>query len=148
MKVTKSLAAKDRPKPEAQALLEHLFKATDLATATTTTTTATTTTTTTDVERTQPERTQRTSKQSPAAAAAEVFQSMCLLVGVQLGVGKVFFRRGAFERLEALRTARVRSATVRIQTAHRTCVDRSGYLRVRTAALTLQCWSRGYVRLP
>ncbi|XP_067090448.1 unconventional myosin-Va-like isoform X1 [Osmerus mordax] len=62
----------------------------------------------------------------------------------QFGKNKIFFRAGQVAYLEKLRSDKLRKACVRIQKTIRCWVARKKYLRMKTAAVTLQRYVRGH----
>jgi len=70
------------------------------------------------------------------------FSSRCALAGLQLGRTKVFLRREAFDRIEALRSERFFSAASTIQKMVRGKDERHRFLRMRTASILIQSVGR------
>ncbi|XP_034382197.1 unconventional myosin-Va [Cyclopterus lumpus] len=62
----------------------------------------------------------------------------------QFGKTKIFFRAGQVAYLEKLRSEKLRVACVRIQKTIRCWLARKKYLRKRSAAITIQRFTRGY----
>ncbi|KAF7701918.1 hypothetical protein HF521_001201 [Silurus meridionalis] len=62
----------------------------------------------------------------------------------QFGRTKIFFRAGQVAYLEKLRADKLRVACVQIQKTIRCWVARKKYLRLRTAAVTVQRYARGH----
>ncbi|XP_072236362.1 unconventional myosin-Va isoform X3 [Leuresthes tenuis] len=62
----------------------------------------------------------------------------------QFGKTKIFFRAGQVAYLEKLRADKLRAACIRIQKTIRCWLARKKYLRKRSAAITLQRFTRGY----
>lgn len=67
------------------------------------------------------------------------FASRCAVAGLQLGKTKVFLRREAFDRIEAMRSDKFFGAAAMIQKSYRGKVQRLKYSRMRTASVVLQC---------
>ncbi|KAH9127251.1 hypothetical protein AeMF1_002429 [Aphanomyces euteiches] len=63
----------------------------------------------------------------------------------QMGKSRVFFRSGALERLEELRTAKRNSCAILLQRMARGWHALSKFQRLRDAAIRLQAYSRGFV---
>ena len=61
----------------------------------------------------------------------------------QLGITKVFMRKGAFEMLESRRAKSIALATVLMQTRGRTYIAQRAYENMRRATLTFQALGRG-----
>lgn len=61
----------------------------------------------------------------------------------QVGLSKIFFRKGAYEVMESRRTAVLRAAAVRAQQVVRGYLCRRRYARWRAATVRIQCASRG-----
>jgi myosin-5 len=68
-----------------------------------------------------------------------------LMHGVQVGRSKVFFRKGAYESLEAARSTLIRRAATQLQAFGRMVIECCAYHRARAALLVLQCSGRSYV---
>jgi ankyrin repeat protein len=66
------------------------------------------------------------------------FSSRCAVAGLQLGRTKVFLRREAFERIEALRSDKFYGAATIIQKTFRGKIYRDQFLRMRSAAIRMQ----------
>ncbi|KAM8894200.1 unconventional myosin-Va isoform 4-T4 [Spinachia spinachia] len=62
----------------------------------------------------------------------------------QFGKTKIFFRAGQVAYLEKLRAEKLRAACIRIQKTIRCWLARKKYLRKRSAAITMQRFTRGY----
>ncbi|XP_062244386.1 unconventional myosin-Va isoform X2 [Platichthys flesus] len=62
----------------------------------------------------------------------------------QFGKTKIFFRAGQVAYLEKLRADKLRVACIRIQKTIRCWLARKKYLRKRSAAITIQRFTRGY----
>uniref|UniRef100_A0A8D0AIE6 Myosin VA n=1 Tax=Sander lucioperca TaxID=283035 RepID=A0A8D0AIE6_SANLU len=62
----------------------------------------------------------------------------------QFGKTKIFFRAGQVAYLEKLRADKLRVACIRIQKTIRCWLARKRYLRKRSAAITIQRFTRGY----
>ncbi|XP_032906331.1 unconventional myosin-Va isoform X14 [Amblyraja radiata] len=62
----------------------------------------------------------------------------------QFGKTKIFFRAGQVAYLEKLRADKLRVACIRIQKTIRSWLQRKKYLRMRSAAITIQRYVRGY----
>ncbi|KAL6113361.1 myo5a [Pungitius sinensis] len=62
----------------------------------------------------------------------------------QFGKTKIFFRAGQVAYLEKLRAEKLRAACIRIQKTIRCWLARKKYLRKRSAAVTIQRFTRGY----
>ncbi|XP_029317336.1 unconventional myosin-Va isoform X8 [Cottoperca gobio] len=62
----------------------------------------------------------------------------------QFGKTKIFFRAGQVAYLEKLRADKLRVACIRIQKTIRCWLARKSYLRKRSAAITIQRFTRGY----
>ncbi|XP_058485353.1 unconventional myosin-Va isoform X4 [Solea solea] len=62
----------------------------------------------------------------------------------QFGKTKIFFRAGQVAYLEKLRADKLRAACIRIQKTIRCWLARKKYLRMRSAAITIQRFTRGY----
>ncbi|KAK1890682.1 Unconventional myosin-Va [Dissostichus eleginoides] len=62
----------------------------------------------------------------------------------QFGKTKIFFRAGQVAYLEKLRADKLRVACIRIQKTIRCWLERKRYLRKRSAAITVQRFTRGY----
>ncbi|TKS69855.1 Unconventional myosin-Va [Collichthys lucidus] len=62
----------------------------------------------------------------------------------QFGKTKIFFRAGQVAYLEKLRADKLRAACIRIQKTIRCWLARKKYLRKRSAAITIQRYTRGY----
>nr|XP_015198449.1 PREDICTED: unconventional myosin-Va isoform X3 [Lepisosteus oculatus] len=62
----------------------------------------------------------------------------------QFGKTKIFFRAGQVAYLEKLRADKLRAACIRIQKTIRCWLMRKKYLRMRSAAITIQTHIRGY----
>ncbi len=70
------------------------------------------------------------------------FASRCAVAGLQLGRTKVFLRREAFDRIEALRSERFFTAAAAIQKIVRGKICREYFLTLRAAAIKIQCMFR------
>lgn len=66
------------------------------------------------------------------------FASRCAVAGLQLGRTKVFLRREAFDRIEAMRSDKFFGAASTIQKTFRGKVQRGQYLRMRSASVVVQ----------
>ena len=66
------------------------------------------------------------------------FVSRCAVAGLQLGRTKVFLRREAFDRIEALRSGKFFGSAVKIQSIVRGKVYRQRFLQMRVAAIKIQ----------
>ena len=66
------------------------------------------------------------------------FVSRCAVAGLQLGRTKVFLRREAFDRIEALRSQKFFGSAVKIQSMIRGKICRDSYQEMRTAAIKIQ----------
>jgi myosin-5 len=73
------------------------------------------------------------------------FRAMCRAAGVQVGLTKVFFRNGAYERLEAQRSRMIHVAATRAQAAVRAYPVRWWFRATRAAAVSVQCAQRAIV---
>ncbi|XP_078283533.1 unconventional myosin-Va [Rhinoraja longicauda] len=62
----------------------------------------------------------------------------------QFGKTKIFFRAGQVAYLEKVRSDKLRVACIRIQKTIRSWLQRKKYLRMRSAAITIQRYVRGY----
>ncbi|XP_038556829.1 unconventional myosin-Va isoform X8 [Micropterus salmoides] len=62
----------------------------------------------------------------------------------QFGKTKIFFRAGQVAYLEKLRADKLRAACIRIQKTIRCWLVRKKYLRMRSSAITIQRFTRGY----
>lgn len=62
----------------------------------------------------------------------------------QFGKTKIFFRAGQVAYLEKLRADKLRAACIRIQKTIRCWLARKKYLRQRSAAITVQRFTRGH----
>ncbi|XP_036390420.1 unconventional myosin-Va isoform X8 [Megalops cyprinoides] len=62
----------------------------------------------------------------------------------QFGKTKIFFRAGQVAYLEKLRADKLRAACIRIQKTIRCWLVRKKYLRMKSAAITIQRYVRGY----
>lgn len=62
----------------------------------------------------------------------------------QFGKTKIFFRAGQVAYLEKLRAEKLRAACIRIQKTIRCWLARKKYLRKRSAAITIQRFTRGH----
>lgn len=108
-----------------------------------------------------PEDQRRKKKQDPTAAMRERrerhnvarpeseeeflsldFPSRCAVAGLQLGRTKVFLRREAFDRIEAMRSDKFFSSAAEIQKLVRGRLCRKYYLHMRSAAITIQSMVR------
>lgn len=63
----------------------------------------------------------------------------------QFGNTKIFFRAGQVAYLEKLRSEKLRSAIIKIQTTYRAYYARKRYLKLRQIALTIQNLGRSYL---
>jgi ankyrin repeat protein len=70
------------------------------------------------------------------------FVSRCAVAGLQLGRTKVFLRREAFDRIEALRSGKFFGSAVKIQALVRGKVYRKHFLKMREAAVKIQSIGR------
>eukprot|EP00536_Pseudo-nitzschia_multiseries_P014331 jgi/Psemu1/320638/estExt_fgenesh1_pm.C_6860001 len=70
------------------------------------------------------------------------FPSRCAVAGLQLGRTKVFLRREAFDRIEALRSEKFFNAAAAIQKIVRGRQCRLWYEYMRSAAVVIQCFAR------
>lgn len=70
------------------------------------------------------------------------FSSRCAVAGLQLGRTKVFLRREAFDRIEAMRSDKFFNAAASIQKLVRGRMCREWYLEMRAAAIIVQCFMR------
>lgn len=70
------------------------------------------------------------------------FVSRCAVAGLQLGRTKVFLRREAFDRIEALRSGKFFGSAVKIQTMVRGKIYRQQFLKMRQAAIRIQSVAR------
>lgn len=70
------------------------------------------------------------------------FASRCAVAGLQLGRTKVFLRREAFDRIEALRSEKFFNAAAAIQKIIRGKICREYYQHMRRAAIIIQCRMR------
>ena len=70
------------------------------------------------------------------------FVSRCAIAGLQLGLTKVFLRREAFDRIEALRSGKFFGSAVKIQATIRGKVYRRKFLEMRKAAIKIQSIGR------
>jgi serine/threonine protein kinase/ankyrin repeat protein len=66
------------------------------------------------------------------------FASRCAVAGLQLGRTKVFLRREAFDRIEAMRSEKFFNAAATIQKIARKRICRNNYLVMRMAAIMIQ----------
>jgi myosin-5 len=66
------------------------------------------------------------------------FVSRCAVAGLQLGRTKVFLRREAFDRIEAMRSGKFFGSAVKIQSMVRGKLCRTKYLEMRAAAIKIQ----------
>mmetsp|Transcript_2860 Transcript_2860/g.5360 ORF Transcript_2860/g.5360 Transcript_2860/m.5360 type:complete len:2050 (+) Transcript_2860:305-6454(+) len=66
------------------------------------------------------------------------FVSRCAVAGLQLGRTKVFLRREAFDRIEAMRSGKFFGSAVKIQSMVRGKICRTKYLEIRAAAIKIQ----------
>jgi ankyrin repeat protein/serine/threonine protein kinase len=67
------------------------------------------------------------------------FASRCAVAGLQLGKTKVFLRREAFDRIEAMRSDKFFGAAAMIQKTYRGKVQRDSFIRMKSASVVLQC---------
>jgi len=67
------------------------------------------------------------------------FPSRCAVAGLQLGRTKVFLRREAFDRIEAMRSDKFYGAATIIQKTFRRMVTREHFLRLKAATVIVQC---------
>ncbi len=70
------------------------------------------------------------------------FVSRCAVAGLQLGRSKVFLRREAFDRIEALRSQKFFGSAVKIQAMVRGNLYRKHYLAMRSATIKIQTIAR------
>jgi ankyrin repeat protein len=70
------------------------------------------------------------------------FPSRCAISGLQLGRSKVFLRRDAFERIEAMRSDKFFHAAAAIQKIVRGRLCRTYYLYIRSAVIMIQSMVR------
>lgn len=70
------------------------------------------------------------------------FVSRCAIAGLQLGLTKVFLRREAFDRIEALRSGKFFGSAVKIQAMTRGKIYRRKFLEMREAAIKIQSIGR------
>ena len=70
------------------------------------------------------------------------FVQRCAIAGLQLGKTKVFLRREAFDRIEAMRSQKFFGSAVVIQAMVRGKICREHYKRMRSAAITIQALMR------
>jgi hypothetical protein len=70
------------------------------------------------------------------------FASRCAVAGIQLGRTKVFLRREAFDRIEAMRSDKFFNAAASIQKMIRGKLCRDRYFLMRYAAVLIQCMFR------
>jgi len=70
------------------------------------------------------------------------FASRCAVAGLQLGRTKVFLRREAFDRIEAMRSEKFFNAAATIQKTVRGRQRCLWYQHMRTAAIIVQCFMR------
>jgi ankyrin repeat protein len=66
------------------------------------------------------------------------FVSRCAVAGLQLGRTKVFLRREAFDRIEALRSGKFFGSAVKIQSIVRGKIFRRRFIQMRQAAIQIQ----------
>lgn len=66
------------------------------------------------------------------------FASRCAVAGIQLGRTKVFLRREAFDRIEAMRSDKFFRSATKIQAAARRKFCREHFLRLRAASIKIQ----------
>ena len=66
------------------------------------------------------------------------FVQRCAVAGLQLGKTKVFLRREAFDRIEAMRSQKIFGSAVFIQAMVRGKICREHYKRMRWAAIRIQ----------
>lgn len=67
------------------------------------------------------------------------FASRCAVAGLQLGRTKVFLRREAFDRIEAMRSDKFFGAATLIQKTYRGKLIRRDFLRKRSGSIVVQC---------
>jgi len=70
------------------------------------------------------------------------FVSKCAVAGLQLGRSKVFLRREAFDRIEALRSQKFFGSAVTIQAMVRGKLYREQFVKARSATIVLQSFAR------
>jgi len=70
------------------------------------------------------------------------FSSRCAVAGLQLGKTKVFIRREAFDRIEAMRSKFFFDAATIIQSCYRRRLNRCKFRRQLKALVTIQCMMR------
>ena len=70
------------------------------------------------------------------------FASRCAVAGLQLGRTKVFLRREAFDRIEAMRSDKFFSSAAAIQKMVRGKICRNYFQEMRRAAITIQSMAR------
>ena len=73
------------------------------------------------------------------------FARMCRCAGVQVGLSKVFFRKGAYELLENQRSLMITRAAVRCQSYLRACFIRRQFRQLRARAVLAQCQARRHL---
>ena len=73
------------------------------------------------------------------------FVSRCAVAGIQLGRSKVFLRREAFDRIEAMRSQAFIWSASTIQAMVRGKIYRERFKAMRCAAVQIQAVARGYV---
>lgn len=73
------------------------------------------------------------------------FVSRCAVAGIQLGRSKVFLRREAFDRIEAMRSQAFIWSASTIQAMVRGKIYRERFKAMRCAAIQIQAVARGYV---
>jgi hypothetical protein len=67
------------------------------------------------------------------------FQQHCLKVGVQFGLTKVFFRRSAYESVEAQRTIKLSEAAIKTQANIRRWLQLRAFRRLKFGCVMIQC---------
>ena len=75
------------------------------------------------------------------------FVQRCAIAGLQLGKTKVFLRREAFERIEAMRSQKYFGSAAKIQAMVRGKICRDHYQRMRAAAIKIQSIMRKVISL-
>ncbi|ETW06453.1 hypothetical protein H310_02709 [Aphanomyces invadans] len=81
----------------------------------------------------------------PVASCDEFLAQMLPTSDYQLGKTRVFFRAGALERLEELRTTKRNKCAIHLQRMLRGWLAQSKFRTLRCAAVRLQAYSRGYM---
>ncbi|CCI41613.1 unnamed protein product [Albugo candida] len=78
------------------------------------------------------------SKSLPAPNNSDEFASMCLAMGMQMGISKTFLKKKAYEQLEALRLQSIRKHMIVVYSSIVCNHARRRFLRLRRAIIVLQ----------